>query len=294
MMGWLTSARTDESTESTPSRTGRVAKKVGAVMIVTGMISAAGVAGATWGGFRERGGGWSDAKLFCGGGMSNLGHVFSEDVSVFPGDPQPVIEIVADIDPEGYVVEEITTGVHTGTHLDAPLHFIGDEVRSIDEYAAEEFVWPAYVIDVRDRMATEGPDFQLSVRDIRAVERSQGRIPDGAMVIIQTGFDAYFGTPAYEDDFPGFSGDAVQWMFDERGIDGVGSDTFGPDAWSDETYGATYTALANDGLALPGLANVDSLHANGDLIIAPPVRLENGSAFMVNPIACHRTDRWND
>ena len=49
---------------------------------------------------------------------------------------------------------------------------------------------------------------------------------------------------------PGFSGDAVQWLFDRRHISGVGSDTFGPDASSDANFDATFTALSNDGLRL--------------------------------------------
>ncbi len=268
----------------------RRVKKVGGAMIVVALMSAAGVAGAAWGGFRARGGGWSDASLNCGGGMTRLAHVLSADSSVFPGDPSPHIEVVFTVDPDGFLLEEIETGTHTGTHLDAPGHFINGG-RTVDELDAEEFVWPAYVIDVRDRMAAEGPDFQLSVDDVRAVERRQGRVPRNAMVIIQTGFGEFFGTEAYLANAPGFAGETVQWLFDRRRIGGVGSDTFGPDATIDELFDATYTALLNDGVALPGLNNVDSLAPNGDLIIAPAVPLIDGSGFQVEPLACHKRQR---
>lgn len=228
-----------------------------------------------------------DAVLSCPGGMSRLGHVFSADASVFPGDPPPEIEIVFTVPTDGFLVEMVDTGTHTSTHLDAPIHFI-DGGRSVDELAAEEFVWPAYVIDVRDRMTgTPADAFQLEVADIRAHEREHGRIPSGAMVIIQTGFDAFFGTPAFLADAPGFSGAAVQWMVDERGVRGVGSDTFGPDWTGDFDFDATYTILANDGVALPGLNNVDSLATVGDIIMAPTVALIDGSGYQVDPLACH-------
>ncbi len=257
------------------------------IVAVALFATTAGAAGAYYG-FRVRGGGHSDALVRCNGGMTRLSHVFSEDASVFPGDPPPDIDIVFTVPNDGFLVEEITSGTHTGTHIDAPIHFI-DGGRSVDDLQAEDLVWPAYVIDVRERMASEGPDFQLSVRDIRQYERKVGRIPRDAMVIIQTGFDAKFGTPAYLDTAPGFSAEAVQWMFDRRHISGVGSDTFGPDASSDADFGATFTALANDGLALPGLNNLDSLHKNGDIIITGAVRLISGSGYQVDPLACHRS-----
>lgn len=222
--------------------------------------------------------------------MTRLSHVFDENASVFPGDPPPEIEIVFTVPDDGFLVEVVKTGTHTSTHIDTPIHFI-EGGRSVDELAAEELVWPAYVIDVRDRIASEGPNFQLSSDDIRRYEQTVGRVPRRAMVIIQTGFDAKFGTPAYLDDVPGFSGEAVQWLFDRRQISGVGSDTLGPDASNDPDFNATFTALANDGVALPGLNNVDSLNRNGDIIITGAVRLAGGSGYQVDPLACHSRPR---
>lgn len=260
------------------------------IVLAFGLFAgSAGAAGAYYG-FQVKGGGNSNALLRCNGGMTRLSHVFDTNASVFPGDPPPEIEIVFDVATDGFLVEEVKTGTHTGTHLDAPIHFI-EGGRSVDELEAEELVWPAYVIDVRDRMAAEGPDFQLSARDIRRYEREVGRIPRGAMVIIQTGFDAKWGTPAYLETAPGFSGDAVQWLFDRRRISGVGSDTFGPDASSDGDFLATFTALKNDGVALPNLNNLDELHRNGDIIMTGAVRLTEGSGYQVDPLACHRSGR---
>ncbi len=176
--------------------------------------------------------------MSCPGGMSQLGHVLNENASIFPGDPETTIDIFANIADDGYLVEDIGLATHTGTHLDAPGHFI-EGGRTVDQLDATEFTWPAYVIDVRDRMA--------------------------------------------QADAAG----AVQWMVDRRGIDAIGSDTFGPDATSDGDFGATFTILDNDGLALPGLNNVDSLSINGDIVSAGAVRLEAGSGYQVNPLACH-------
>ncbi len=265
------------------------ARRIVGTGIALASLGITGVAGAGVGIRITGGSSHRAAELSCPGGMSRLGHVWDETAAVFPGDPLVDIEIVADIPNDGYQVEKITTGVHTGTHLDAPGHFI-ENGRTVDELAATDFVWPAYVIDVRSRIAdpAQADDFQLTIDDVRAVERRQGKIPRGAMVIIQTGFDVRFGDPSYFDPAPGFAGETVQWMVDNRRIGGVGSDTLGPDATSDAAFDATYTILNNDRVALPDIDNVDSLHRTGDIIIASAVPLRDGSGFMVDPLACHR------
>jgi kynurenine formamidase len=260
-------------------------KSVRVGMVSIGLLGLTGVAVATSAVIVE--GGRSGALLRCPGGMSRLGHELNEGASVFPGDPSPHIELATTIPNDGYQVELITTGVHTGTHLDAPGHFI-EGGRTVDELDASELVWPAYVIDVRARMASEADDgFQLTQSDIEDYEDDHGRIPSGAMVILRTGFDAFYGTPAFLDSAPGFSGDAVQWMVDSRDIGGIGSDTFGPDATSDADFSATFTILSNDRVALPGLNRLDRLSITGDILLAPTVALSDGSGYQTDPLACH-------
>jgi kynurenine formamidase len=248
--------------------------------------------------FSIKGGDGGGAVLNCPNGMVRLGHVFDETASVFPGDPAPIITIVATIPVLGFLVEQVTTGTHTGTHIDAPGHFIAGG-RTIDDLAATDFVWPAYVIDVQARIAAPGADdFQLSIADIKQYEQQNGKIAKGSMVVLRTGFDAKFRTTAFNDPAPGFSGAAVQWMVDKRNIDGVGSDTFGPDATSDALFDATYTILNNNRLALPGLNNLASLQVKGDIIMAPAVALKDGSGYQVDPLGClgkvQRNDNDND
>ncbi len=258
-------------------------KSVAAVVAIFVMI---GGVGAVGGKIAIKISGGKGASLTCKGGMSHLSHVFDENASIFPGDPAPEITIVNTIPVDFFLLESVKTGTHTSTHFDAPGHFVTGG-RTVDQLRPEEFIYPAYVIDVRDRIGFEGPNFQLSVMDIRAYEQTNGRIKRGSLVIIHTGFDQLFGTPAFLGDAPGFSGDTVQWLFDKRHIKGLGSDTFGPDATMDIDFLATDTALRNDGVAIPGLANLDSLAIKGDMILAPAVRLRDGSGYQVNALGCH-------
>jgi kynurenine formamidase len=254
---------------------------IGVATLAAGTVAVASGVGVTF-----RGGDGGGAVLSCPRGMARLGHVFNEAASVFPGDPAPDITIVATVPVNGFQVEEVKTGTHTSTHLDVPGHFI-EGARTVDDLRADEFVWPAYVIDVRDRVAAPGDDdFQVTVADIRAYEQQHGRIAKGSMVILRAGFAEKFRTAAYADPAPGLSGDAVNWLVSNRQVGGVGSDTFGPDASSDTNFSATYNILAADKVALPGLNNLDALQVKGDLIMAPAVALENGSGYQVDPLAC--------
>ncbi len=299
----------DEMT-STPAvmpKTKRSRKVVAAALTIA-IVGSAGAVGATMA-FKVKSNGPGKAELSCSGGISSLAHVLNEQSSYFPGDPETVINrLKYDLDyneydesepPLGdnfsYRIEELTTATHTGTHLDAPAHFIESGARSVDQLEASEMVWPAYIIDVRDSMTgTEEDGFQLGIDDIKAYEKKNGKIQRGSLVIIQTGLAEAFGTDGYFADAPGFSGEAVQWMIDARKIEAIGSDSFGPDATSDPDFSATYTILANDGVAIPGLTNLDSMTVRGDIVIAAPVPLENGSAFQVNPLACHGSSRGHN
>ncbi len=267
------------------------------VAVVVLVLGSAGVAAAMSGTF-TRGAGPNPAMLRCPGGMTRLGHEFNEQMSVFAFDPAIHISNEYTVAEDFFLVEDIDTGSHAGTHLDVPAHFI-EGGRTVDELAAEEFVWPAYKIDVRGLSFT---DNFVEIADVEAYESDHGRIPDGALVVLQTGAEEFWGAEqvlvdaddnsANIDDLfdfenAGFSGAAVQWLFDERGIDGVGSDAYGPDAFGDELFDATFTTLANDGVALVALANLDSVNVRGDIIMAPTVALSDGSGFTTDPLACH-------
>ena len=278
-------------------------KKLATGVAVAIAVSGAGVvASAAFGHVTTSGSGSGAASMSCPGGMTRLGHAFDENTSVFPGDPAIHISDEYTVAVDFFKVEDIDTGAHAGTHIDVPAHFI-EGGRTLDDLAAEEFVWPAYKIDVRDM---ELENNQLSADDIKQYELENGRIKRGSLVIIQTGAEEFFGLDGIGDDYnvdgddnadntddlfafdnPGFSGAAVQWLFDERRIDGVGSDAYGPDAANDELFDATFTALANDGIALVALANVDSLSVHSDVIVASAVNLTDGSGFSTDPLACH-------
>ncbi len=291
------------------SRWSNRAQRAVTVSLVAATVAAAGIVGAAGGQVKTTGSGEGRAVVKCPGGMTRLGHDFNENMSLFPFDPAVHVSNVYTVADDFFKVEAINLGAHAGTHIDAPAHFI-EGGRSIEQLSAEEFVWPAYKIDVRGMTFT---DNLVEKADIKAYEAEFGRIKPGSLVILQTGAEEFFGigpgdvratVPGVDkngdpvtlanntDDLfdfvnPGFSGAAVQWLFDQRDIDGLGSDAYGPDAATDANFDATFTTLLNDGVALVAIANLDSVNVNSDVIIASGVPFTDGSGFSTDPIACH-------
>ena len=234
----------------------------------------------------------SDAALRCPGGMARLSLILDQNAPIFPGDPVPEITQWSSIPVEGFLLERMSIGTHTGTHLSAPGHFI-EGATTVDQLPASNFAWPAYVIDVRARVAQD-PDFQLSTTEIRAYERAVGRIPNGALVILFTGFEDRWPTPAYSETAPGISAAAIEWLFSARRIKGVGSDTFGPDATSDTGFAASTAVFSHGGVTIENMNGIDQLHRRGDIVIAPTVRLVNGSGYQNDPLGCLRSAAGRD
>ena len=298
-------------------------KRIATGLVIGLVVSSAGVAVAANNRVKIKASGPQAAQISCPGGLDRLGHPFDMNTSVFPGDPAIHIDDEYTVAVDFFKVEDIATGAHAGTHIDVPEHFI-EEGRSLDEFAAEEFIWPAYKIDVRGLSFDRN---EVTIDDIIQFEAENGRIQSGSLVILQTGAEDFFGLDGpgdryvevdsdYDEDGnptndndngladniddlfafenAGFAPDAVQWLFDNRQIDGVGSDAYGPDAAptadddnSDDDFDATFTTLANDGVALVAIANLDTVSVRGDIIMAPAVNLTDGSGFSVDPLACH-------
>lgn len=189
------------------------------------------------------------------------------DNPVFEGDPPFRWEVFTTVDESGYLLERVTSlGTHTGTHISAPAHFVPGGAH-LDELDERFTLMPLAVLDVRARLRREGPDFRVSVEDLRAFERRHGRVPAGGCVLVLTGASERFvqGTAPgpgndYSDPVPGLAAAAVRWLVERRGVLAVGADSFGPDATADEQYSATDTALRLGAITVenvgPGLAQM--------------------------------------
>ncbi|HWS32380.1 MAG TPA: cyclase family protein [Actinoplanes sp.] len=188
-------------------------------------------------------------------------------VSVFPGDPPPRLETVATLEKDGFYLQTVFGGEHTGTHWGAPGHFTPGGLLA-DEMKPDDLFRPVVLVDVRARCADD-PGYAVSVPDLRRWEQKFGRIPAESVVVIRTGWAERFGSDAFLPH-PGFAPETVQWLIDtgrlgERG--GTGTDAFSPDVSSDTDFTVSRLVYRQRRVSLEVLANLADLPATGAWVL---------------------------
>jgi kynurenine formamidase len=188
-------------------------------------------------------------------------------------------------------------GEHTGTHFDAPVHWItGRDLRgnATDTIPAGRFVGPAAVLDVTAEVAAD-PDFLLTRDHLLAWEEKHGRILQGAWVLLHSGWSQRQGKARFLNadetgpHSPGPRQDALQFLLEERDILGYGTETVGTDAGQafgfDPPFPA-HTLLHGAGrFGLASLTNLDRLPPTGAVVIAAPLKIINGSGSPLRVLA---------
>ena len=113
----------------------------------------------------------------------DLSHALSEGMPQWPGDPPTLIQPKTNVEQDGYNLNELTIGEHTGTHIGAPNHFGG--AMSVDDISPEKLLVRGVKINISGR-TVGNPDYLLSVNDIFEWEARLGTIPDGCLALVQT------------------------------------------------------------------------------------------------------------
>jgi kynurenine formamidase len=188
-------------------------------------------------------------------------------------------------------------GEHTGTHFDAPIHWITGrdlENNACDTIPAGRFVGPACVIDVSAESA-ENNDFLLTRERVEQWEAEHGRIPAGSWVLLRTDWSrrtdasAFMNADANGPHTPGFAKEASELLAHDRDILGVGVETIGTDAGQAggfEPPFPNHTIMHGAGkFGLASLCNLDRLPARGAIVIAAPLRIAGGSGSPLRVLA---------
>ncbi len=200
------------------------------------------------------------------------------------------LETVSSFDDDGpmWKWHNIHTGEHTGTHVDAPAHWVtGRDGWTVDQVPPQRLVGPAVVVDVTAQVATDA-DFLLEPTDLQAWEDENGRIPDNAWVLLRTGWsvrggdqDTFLNADQRGPHTPGPSAEAARWLADERAISGYGVETVGIDAGSaggmDPAFPAHFFLLGAGKLGLTQLQQLDRLPTTGAVLFVQPLRLVGGT-----------------
>lgn len=189
-----------------------------------------------------------------------------------------------------------TVSEHTGTHFDAPVHWIsGKDLanNAVDTVPPADFIAPAVVIDITQQCAAD-PDYLLTVSDIEAWEAEHGRIPPRSWIMLRTDWskrdvDAYTNRREDGAHTPGPSAEAVRFLVDERDAHGLGVETIGTDAGQAHLLEPAYPAHtlfhAAGRYGLQCLENLDQLPATGSIIVSAPLKIKGGSGSPLRVLA---------
>jgi len=226
---------------------------------------------------------------------------------IFAASPGVTIDQISRYDGKGpaWYWNTLRFGEHTGTHFDAPVHWItGKDLpdNACDTIPARRFIGPACVIDAgmdpksgAVRADSAADDFLLTPSGIESWEREHGRIPAGAWVLLRTGWSrrtdpkAFLNVAADGPHSPGFRADASRLLAHERDVLGVGVETIGTDAGQAGTFDPPFpnhTIMHGAGkFGLASLCNLDQLPPTGAIVIAAPLKIVNGSGSPLRVIA---------
>jgi len=196
----------------------------------------------------------------------------------------------------GWYWNTITLGEHTGTHFDAPVHWVtGKDLpdNTTDTIAPGRFVGPACVFDV-SRECASNADFLFTPEHLAQWETKHGRIPAGAWVLLRSDWSKRSGAAFLNADengphTPGFHHDTSHILAHDRDILGVGVETIGTDAGQAGGFTPPFpnhTTMHGAGkFGLASLCNLDQLPPTGSVVIAAPLKLVNGSGSPLRVLA---------
>ena len=233
-----------------------------------------------------------------GGRWVDLTHAFSESTIYWPTDTAGFqLEELAFGPTEGgwfYASYQFASTEHGGTHLDAPIHF-AEGRRTSDQIPLSGLIGPAAVVDVTAHVTQ---DYLVSLDDLTTWEATNGAIPNGAILLIRTGWAdrwsdraAYLGTDltgeaaVAELHFPGISAEAAQWLVDNRGIVAVGIDTSSIDRGQSADFRAHVIFYAENIAGFENVANLRALPDTGSYVVALPMKIEGGSGGPLRIVA---------
>jgi kynurenine formamidase len=195
-----------------------------------------------------------------------------------------------------YAAGNYAAAEHGGTHIDAPFHFAEGKM-TVDQLPLDQLIGAAVKIDVSDKAASSR-DYLVTVNDITAWEAKNGKIMNGSIVLLQTGYGKfwpdkkqYLGTDQRGDaaakdlHFPGLDPDAAKWLVEKRRIKAVGLDTASIDYGQSTDYRSHVALMTNNVPAFENVANLDKLPAKGFQIVALPMKIKGGSGAPLRIVA---------
>ena len=202
----------------------------------------------------------------------------SEQIPTFPGSPQPNFINWETLEKDGYNLELLFLSSHTGTHIDAPYHFLKDG-QKIHQIVTRRLVTEAILIKIR-----KGANQSIAKDDIQKFERKYGKIDDGSTVIFHTGWQKNLKKESYFLRNPGLAVSAAKYLASKK-INLVGIDSPSIDLGKDSKFSVHHILAKSGILIVENLANLEKINSEMFHLIVAPLKLKDATGSPVRAMA---------
>lgn len=202
----------------------------------------------------------------------------SEKIPTFPGSPQPHFIKWAVLKKDHYNLEMLFLSSHTGTHIDAPFHFVKNG-KKIHQIGTNRFVGEAILIRVNAKS-----NYAITKSDIMRFEKKNGTIPQGSTVVFATGWNNNLQRKNFFDENPGLNPSAAKYLVAKK-TNLVGIDSPSIDPGRDSSFSSHHILLKNNVLILENLCNLNKIKSKKFRLVALPLKLHGATGSSVRAVA---------
>lgn len=201
----------------------------------------------------------------------------SERIPMFPGSPQPIFIEWAKLREDKYNLEMIFLSTHTGTHVDAPYHFV-KRGKKIHQIEPGRFLRDTVLIRVKS-----GQDY-ITKSDITKFEKRHGIIPQNSTILFATGWNNNISRRNFFEHNPGLAESAARYLVSKK-TNLVGIDSPSIDAGNNREFSAHHILLSSDVLILENLCNLHKIKTTKFKLAALPLKLQGATGSPVRAVA---------
>ena len=215
--------------------------------------------------------------------VEDLTHDYDETFPTYFGKPGYAAEQLFKFKESGFNLLNLTVNEHTGTHMDAPLHF-SEDGQAVNEIPVENLIVPLCVIHIHDK-ASEDADAQVTPDDLKKWISKNGPIPDKACVAMHSGWSKHVGTDKYRNvgsdgktmHFPGFHVEATKMLLEETNTVGIAADTLSLDHGPSADFATHYAWLPQNRWGIENIANLEKVPAAGATLVVGAPKHKGGT-----------------
>ena len=208
----------------------------------------------------------------------DLSLTISKSIPSFPGSPTPQFIDWSDIENDGYNLELLFLSTHTGTHLDAPYHFVKNGLK-IDQIPLERLVGEAILIKLKKSKNTS-----ITKSDILSFEKENGKIPNHASIFFYTAWQKNMKNNNYFTENPGLDSSSAKYLASKK-INLVGIDSPSIDLGNDESFKVHNILSKNNILIVENLTNLNKIKSTQFNFTILPLKLKDATGSPVRAIA---------